>query len=89
MQPSITNSPIEDFIFGTIKSNGSRQYGYGIDVLRLWAASKDLINEKGEYINLLDQHLNNRVSELNVIRKCVRKMLGLLSDYQVPYHIDL
>ena len=30
-----------DFIEGTIKSDGSRKYGYGIDVMRTWCAHKD------------------------------------------------
>lgn len=30
-----------DLIAGTIKLDGSRSHGYGLDTLRLWAISKD------------------------------------------------
>ena len=30
-----------DLIAGTIKLDGNRSHGYGLDTLRLWAISKD------------------------------------------------
>ena len=30
-----------DLIVGTVKLDGSRSHGYGLDTLRLWAISKD------------------------------------------------
>ncbi len=34
------SASIEDLIQGTVKLNGERQYGMGVDTLRLWALSK-------------------------------------------------
>lgn len=31
----------EDFIEGSTKQDGSRRFGYGIDVMRAWVATKD------------------------------------------------
>ena len=30
-----------DLIAGTVKMDGSRSHGYGLDTMRLWAISKD------------------------------------------------
>ena len=34
-----------DLIEGTVKLNGERSHGYGLDTLRLWAISKDSDND--------------------------------------------
>jgi len=34
---------IDDLIEGTVKLNGQRQYGYGVDVLRMWVALSDRV----------------------------------------------
>ena len=31
----------DDLIYGSLKLNGTRSFGYGTDVLRLWAATND------------------------------------------------
>ena len=31
----------DDVIYGQVKLDGSRSYGYGTDVLRLWSAKND------------------------------------------------
>ena len=31
----------EDFLEGSAKLDGSRKFGYGVDVLRAWSAFKD------------------------------------------------
>lgn len=39
-RPDSLLDPI-DFIEGSIKMSGDRKFGYGIDVMRAWAAFKD------------------------------------------------
>ena len=36
-----SNIDPDDLLFGSEKLDGSRSFGYGPDVLRLWAASND------------------------------------------------
>jgi hypothetical protein len=31
----------EDFLEGSVKMSGERKFGYGIDVMRAWCATKD------------------------------------------------
>ncbi|EAR89275.2 isoleucyl-tRNA synthetase protein (macronuclear) [Tetrahymena thermophila SB210] len=39
-------SSIDDYIEGTVKLNGERQYGYGVDILRMWVALSDKVREQ-------------------------------------------
>lgn len=50
--------------------------------MRLWVASKDQPQEKGDFINILNKDIDKRSSEINIIRKCFWNILGLLKDYQ-------
>ena len=40
----------EDLIYGTQKLDGQRKFGYGTDVLRLWAAMHD--DDKNKMVDL-------------------------------------
>jgi valyl-tRNA synthetase len=39
----------EDLIEGSIKSNGERKFGFGVDVLRAWSVLKD--TDKTMFVN--------------------------------------
>jgi isoleucyl-tRNA synthetase len=39
-KPEYLLDPV-DFIEGSIKMGGDRKFGYGVDVMRAWAAFKD------------------------------------------------
>ena len=39
----------EDLISGSIKLDGNRKHGYGLDTLRLWAISKD--SDSNSYVD--------------------------------------
>ena len=80
---------LDDIIEGSIKFNGERQYGLGVDVIRWWVASRD--NPlKPEITSITPQDIDHMNSEINLIRKCFREILMHLNhEFPKQYYIDI
>jgi len=66
-----------DFIEGSIKSKGERQYGYGIDVMRAWAAYKDT----DKNIHIVREQLEGVNKEVKLFREVVKILLMHTLNY--------
>lgn len=60
-----------DLIEGSIKSDGNRKYGYGLDVLRAWCAFKD----SDRNIFVVKEQLDQVNKEIKLFRDVVRVLL--------------
>lgn len=69
----------EDFIEGTVKSSGERKFGYGIDVMRAWCASKDT----DKYMFIFKDQIDIINKEVKLFRDILRLMLVEIKDYDV------
>lgn len=80
---------LEDIVEGTMKSNGERQYGLGVDVLRWFVASRDDLS-KPELIKISPQDIDQMNSEINLIRKCFRELfMHLNQEFPNQFYIDM
>jgi isoleucyl-tRNA synthetase len=77
-RPEFLLDPV-DFIEGSVKMSGERKYGYGVDVMRAWAATKDTDKSMLITKEQLDQ-INNQVK---LLRQIFRSMLGYLNKLDV------
>lgn len=68
-----------DIIEGTKKLSGEREYGFGVDVLRLWSA----IMDSDKALTIDNHQLQEIQKELKMIRQILRLILGHLHDYDV------
>jgi isoleucyl-tRNA synthetase len=67
----------EDLIMGSEKLDGTRSYGFGTDVLRLWAATLD--DDKNKQVEQEDLvECNNHIK---VFRTLMRHILGNLNGF--------
>lgn len=60
---------MDDQINGTLKANNDKQYGLGVDVLRLLCASIDIPEETKGELSIENIATNVKQSEINLIRK--------------------
>ena len=60
--------------------DGTRKFGYGIDVLRAWCAYKD--TDKNMLV--LKEHLDQVNKEIKIYRDVVRMLLSYVQTYNVP-----
>ena len=67
----------EDLISGSVKLDGQRKHGYGLDTMRLWAISKD--TDTNTYVERADIEQANQ--EVKMLRGLVRILLGNLHSY--------
>ena len=58
----------EDLIYGSKKLDGSRQFGYGTDVLRLWAST----NDSDKNIIVDDKNLEKCNQDLKFVRNVAK-----------------
>ncbi len=72
---------MEDLIEGTIKLNGERNYGLGVDILRWWVASQDSL--KSDFLQFSMKDLDLRIGEINLIRKTFWELLRQI-DHPIP-----
>lgn len=67
----------EDLILGTVKMDGTRKHGYGLDTIRAWACSLD--GDQNSFVEREDiERVNN---EVKMIRNLLRVLLGNLSGF--------
>lgn len=62
-----------------MKLTGERKYGYGLDVIRSWAAFKD--TDKNMIIS--KEQFENINKEVKLMREIFRSLLGYLHDLDV------
>jgi len=75
----------EDLIYGSKKLNGERMFGYGVDTLRLWAASNDGdVNSR-----LSTSELDECNDYIKTFRQMLRLMLGNLTDFDAEQNTVL
>ena len=67
----------DDLIHGTVKLDGQRKHGYGLDAIRLWAISKD--SDKNTFVNRDEIEKANQ--EVKMLRGLIRILLGNLHTY--------
>jgi isoleucyl-tRNA synthetase len=68
----------EDLINGTVKLDGERKHGFGLDTLRAWA----IVNDK-DTNNFIDRQSFEEVNnEVKLLRSLLRVLLGNLSSFQ-------
>ena len=80
---------LDDVIEGSIKFNGERQYGLGVDVIRWFVASRD-DQSKPELIPITPQEIDQMNSEINMIRRSFRELVMHLNhEFPKQYYIDL
>lgn len=66
-----------DLIHGTVKLDGKRSHGYGLDTLRLWAISND-----GDQDSFLEKEQLEKVNQdIKLLRGLIRVLLGNLHSY--------
>ena len=80
---------VEDLIEGAVKANGQRQYGFGVDILRLWAAASDLENKQADEIFLTNHHIDVKNAEINMLRKTYWTIFRYLGDYKATDAMSL
>lgn len=68
----------EDLIFGTVKMDGNRKHGYGLDTIRAWAVCND--GDRNAFVDRADIEKAN--NEVKMIRSLFRVLLGNLSSYE-------
>lgn len=66
-----------DLIDGTVKLDGERSHGYGLDTMRLWAISKD--SDSDCYLERDDIEQCNQ--DVKMLRGLIKLMLGNLYKY--------
>ena len=77
----------DDLIHGTVKLDGSRKYGFGLDAMRLWAISRD--SDVNFYLDRQD--LDEINQEMKMFRGLLRLILGNLNTYdasKTPFEFD-
>ena len=67
----------EDLIDGTVKLDGKRKHGYGLDTVRLWAISKDA--DTNTFIDRDEFEKNSQ--DIKMLRGLIRIILGSLHTY--------
>lgn len=76
--PDFLLDPI-DMIEGSVKLSGDRQYGYGVDVMRAWAATKD--TDKNMVIT--KDQLDQTNKEVKLLRNIFRSVLGYMNNFDI------
>lgn len=66
-----------DLIAGTVKLDGSRSHGYGLDTVRLWAITKD--SDKDTFLER--EELERVNQDVRTLRGLIRILLGNLHSY--------
>ena len=77
----------EDLIIGSVKLDGNRKHGYGLDTMRLWAISKD--SDSNTYVER--EELENINQEVKMLRGLIKILLGNLHTYdstQDPFNFS-
>ena len=59
--------------------SGERKFGYGVDVLRAWVATKDT----DKNIIVVKDQLEDINKEVKLFRNVIRSLLGFLHDYDI------
>ena len=67
----------DDLILGTVKMDGDRKHGQGLDAMRLWASSHD--SDKNFYIE--KEELEKSSKEVKLIRGLLRVLVGNIHSY--------
>jgi isoleucyl-tRNA synthetase len=67
----------EDLISGSEKINGTRAFGYGTDVLRLWTATFD----SDRNFKVEKEELDKINIKVKSFRYTIRQILGLLNNF--------
>ena len=67
----------DDLISGSVKLDGQRKYGYGLDAVRLWAISKD--SDTNTFVDRAELDRTNQ--EVKMLRGLIRILLGNLHTY--------
>jgi hypothetical protein len=62
----------EDFLEGSTKMDGTRKFGYGVDVVRAWCVSKDT----DKNILVQREHLDQVNKEVKLFRDILRLILS-------------
>ena len=75
--PELIINP-QDLIDGTEKLDGNRSHGYGTDVMRLWAASRD----SDKNFEVKKEDIDQCAMRLKVFRGLMRQILGNLDGYE-------
>ena len=66
-----------DLIVGTVKLDGKRSHGFGLDTMRLWAISKD-----GDKDSFMEREELEKVNQdIKLVRGLIRILLGNLHKY--------
>ena len=68
----------EDLIQGTVKLDGLRKHGYGLDTIRAWAVQND--SDKNAYVERDDIEKAN--NEVKMLRSLLRVLLGNLASLE-------
>eukprot|EP01017_Pseudomicrothorax_dubius_P018265 TRINITY_DN20279_c0_g1_i1.p1 TRINITY_DN20279_c0_g1~~TRINITY_DN20279_c0_g1_i1.p1 ORF type:complete len:154 (-),score=18.56 TRINITY_DN20279_c0_g1_i1:59-520(-) len=66
---------LADMLFGAERFNTNRQYGYGIDILRLWIASTDITKKENPYTYISNVDLDTKNSEIKLLRQIYWEIL--------------
>lgn len=61
----------DDLIEGTIKLDGTRKFGYGVDVVRAWSACKD--TDKNIFVQ--KEQLDQVNKEIKIFRDVIRVLM--------------
>lgn len=69
----------EDLIYGSHKLDGERKFGYGIDVMRMWAATNDSDCD----FKVSQYQLDDCNTQIKTFRQVLRHLLGNLHDFDL------
>ena len=67
----------DDLIEGTVKMDGNRKFGYGLDTMRAWS----IIQDSDTNFFLERQDLDDVNQEVKMLRGLLRIMMGNLNNY--------
>jgi isoleucyl-tRNA synthetase len=74
----------EDFLEGSTKLDGSRKFGYGVDVVRAWSAFKDC----DKNMQVQREQLDTVNKEVKLFRDVIRVMLTQVQGYDASNYIE-
>jgi isoleucyl-tRNA synthetase len=69
----------DDFLEGSIKMDGSRKFGYGIDVMRAWCATKDT----DKNMHIMKEQIDRVNKEVKLFRDIIRVLLTHLQNFNL------
>jgi isoleucyl-tRNA synthetase len=74
----------EDFLEGSAKMDGERKFGYGIDVMRAWCATKDTDRN----MHIMKGQLDRVNKEVKLFRDILRVLLTHLQTFNLDNSME-